>query len=161
MSDSHNLSRKGFVNVVIASAVALMGAIIAIPAIAYLISPATKIKQKESWISVGPLENYTVGEPALFSFTQTTINGWEKTVYSYGVYVMRFNEAEQTVFSNVCTHLSCRVKWSGEDRLYLCPCHDASFDESGEVVAGPPPRALWEYPTKIEEDVLYFHFGAV
>ena len=73
---------------------------------------------------------------------------------------MRFSETEQTVFSNICTHLSCRVKWSDGDRLYLCPCHDAAFDENGQVVSGPPPRELWEYPNKIEDGVLYFHFGA-
>ncbi len=161
MSDSNKLSRKGFVNVVIASVGGLMGALIAIPAVAYLISPATRIKQKESWISAGPLENYTIGEPGLFNFTQTTINGWEKTVNSFGVYVMRFSEEEQKVFSNICTHLSCRVKWSEVERVYLCPCHDAAFNEEGEVVAGPPPRELWEYESKLEDGVIYFHFGSV
>lgn len=160
MSDSHHLSRKGFVNVVLVSLGAIMGAVISIPAIGYLISPATRVQKKESWIALGPLENYPVGIPTLFSFTQTTINGWEKTVNSFGVYVVRFTELEHTVFSNMCTHLSCRVTWAEDSSEYICPCHDGRFDEHGQVVAGPPPEPMWEYETKVEEDILYFHFVA-
>jgi Rieske Fe-S protein len=137
-----------------------MGAVIAIPAIGYLISPATKVQKKESWIALGPLENYPIGIPTLFSFTQTTVNGWEKTVNSFGVYVVRFSDVAQTVFSNFCTHLSCRVTWTEDVREYICPCHDGRFDENGQVVAGPPPEPMWEYETKIEDGVLYFLFVA-
>ncbi len=162
MSDSHHLSRKGFVNVVVLSAGAIMGAIIAIPAIGYVLAPALKVQKKETWIPLGPLENYPVGTPpTLFSFTQTTVNGWEKTVNSFGVYVMRYSETELKVFSNMCTHLSCRVTWQEDVQEYVCPCHDGRFDENGNVIAGPPPIPMWEYETKVEDGILSFYFVAV
>ena len=66
------------------------------------------------------------------------VNGWEKTVNSYGAYVVRLaRRGKSLVFSNMCTHLSCRVTWNEDLRQYICPCHDAHFDLDGEVTARP------------------------
>ena len=160
MARSHKLDRREFVAIVLAFLGSIMGVVVGLPAIGYLIDPATKTQKKEDWISVGPLENYPIGIPTLFSFTRTTINGWEKTVNSYGVYITRWTEAVDDIsaFSNLCTHLSCRVTWNDDEMGYICPCHDGIFDDQGEVVAGPPPEALHEYETKVEEDVIYIYF---
>jgi menaquinol-cytochrome c reductase iron-sulfur subunit len=159
----HELSRNGFVKVIAATVGTVMGAIIGIPAIGYLISPATKVQKSDSWIPLGPLENIPLSEPTLFSFTRTQINGWEKTVNSYGVYAWRKNEFEVLVFSNVCTHLGCRVKWEADKDAYVCPCHAAKFDIEGNVIDGPPPRPLDLYSEnrgslKIQEGTLFIHF---
>jgi Rieske Fe-S protein len=156
MADSHEVQRRDFVNIILVGLGSLMGLIIGIPAIGYLLSPAVKTQEEEAWIPLGPLDAYPLDEPTLFSYTRTKINGWEKTVNSYGAYVWRNGvaESEVRVFSNMCTHLSCRVSWEDEPSLYTCPCHDAGFNKQGEVVAGPPPEPLYEYETKVEEGVL-------
>lgn len=51
-------------------------------------------------------------------------------------------------FSAACTHLGCLVKWSAAQKLFLCPCHAATFDENGRVVSGPPPAPLPEFKVK-------------
>ena len=158
MSESDGINRRQFVTVVVAAVGTIMAAFIGLPAIAYLISPATKVQEKDEWIPLGPLENYPLGTPTLFTFTRTTVNGWEKTANSYGVYVMRYTEEQYKVFSNMCTHLSCRVNWKEDLSEYICPCHDGHFDIDGQVVAGPPPRPLDEYETKLEDGVLYIHY---
>lgn len=157
MAESNQIDRRGFVMVVLTLLGTIMAVVVGLPAIGYLISPATKVQKKEDWVSLGPLENYPIGIPTLFSFTRTTINGWEKTVNSFGAYVMRYTESTDdiTVFSNWCTHLSCRVTWQEDDKLYICPCHDGLFDIEGQVVDGPPPEPLVEYQYKVDEDVLY------
>ena len=133
-----------------------MGVVVGLPAIGYLISPALRTQSKATWVSLGPLEAYEIGIPTLFSFTRTKINGWEKTVNSFGVWVYREAEDEDQVivFSNVCTHLSCRVTWIEERQIYFCPCHDGRFDQQGLVVGGPPPRPLDKYVNKVEDGIL-------
>ena len=96
-----------------------------------------------------------IGTPALFNFTRTQVNGWEKTVNSYGVFVIRIDETRVQVLSNICTHLSCRVTWHPDIQHYVSPCHDGHFDRIGNVLSGPPPRPLDEYTTKIEDGNLY------
>lgn len=153
MAESHHLDRREFVKIVMVVLGTIMGVIMGIPLIGYLVSPATKVQKKEAWVPLGPLENYPVGVPTLFSFTRSTVNGWEKTVNSYGAYVLRHSESQEdvTVFSSWCTHLSCRVSWVEEEKVYVCPCHDGIFDIEGKVVAGPPPAPLQEYENKVEE----------
>jgi len=136
-----------------------MGLLVGIPAIAYILDPATKVKSKEDWVSAGPIDNYEENNPTLFTFTQTTQNGWERTVNSYGVYIVKKDSTQATIFSNQCTHLACRVTWVAEEQEYICPCHDGIFDSSGNVVAGPPPAPLVEYESKVEEEILYFLFS--
>jgi len=158
MAGTPNLSRNEFVKVTVGLLGTVMGVVVGIPAIAYLLSPALKTRAADAWVALGPLENYPVGEPTLFTFTPTKVNGWEKTVNSYGVYVYRPSESEVTAFSNVCTHLSCRVNWKGDVQEYVCPCHDAHFDINGGVVSGPPPRPMDQFETKVEEGILSILF---
>ncbi len=156
MADSHEVQRRDFVNIVLVGLGSVISLIIGVPAIAYLLSPAVKVHQEEAWIPLGQLDTYPLDEPTLFSYTRTTINGWEKTVNSFGAYVWRYGagESEVRVYSNMCTHLSCRVTWQVDTNIYLCPCHDGRFNKEGEVVAGPPPKPLYEFETKVEEGVL-------
>ena len=151
MAKSPSLNRRQFVTIVTAFLGTLMGAVVGLPAIGYMISPALKVQKKEAWIPAGSLENYPEGVPTLFTFTRTQVNGWEKTVNSYGVYITRKPGGKIQVLSNICTHLSCRVNWKEDLKEYVCPCHDGHFDLDGEVTAGPPPRPLDRYEFKIED----------
>jgi len=52
-----------------------------------------------------------------------------------------------------CTHLGCEVRWNGEKKRYLCPCHEGQYDARGYPVAGPPPRRLQELHVTVTDDV--------
>jgi quinol---cytochrome c reductase iron-sulfur subunit, bacillus type len=158
MADSDELNRRDFVKIAVASIGTIISACIGVPAIAYLVSPATKAQAQDAWIPLGPLEKFPVGTPTLVNFTRTTVNGWEKTANSYGAYVIRYTPDELKVFSNLCTHLSCRVNWNSDQQIYICPCHDGHFDSQGKVVAGPPPSPLDEYEHKVDNGILFIHF---
>ncbi|NOY99699.1 MAG: ubiquinol-cytochrome c reductase iron-sulfur subunit [Chloroflexi bacterium] len=158
MASSNRVSRRDFVKVTTAVLSTIMGAVVGLPVIGYLIDPALKAQKSDTWIPLGPLENYPIGKPTLFTFTRSKVNGWEKTVNSYGVFVLQKSKNEVTVLSNVCTHLSCRVNWHEDVQEYICPCHDAQFDADGKVLGGPPPRPLDKYEIKVEDGDLFIHF---
>ena len=62
---------------------------------------------------------------------------------------------ELRAFSAVCTHLGCIVRWeSGMEHLY-CACHGGMFGLDGQVVGGPPPRALPRYPVEVREGQVF------
>ena len=88
-------------------------------------------------VEIGKLEDIPVGVPHPFSFTITKVNGWERTASNYGGFILRKSENpdDMTVLSSRCTHLSCSVNWNQETRKFACPCHDASFDINGAVLA--------------------------
>jgi menaquinol-cytochrome c reductase iron-sulfur subunit len=136
----------------------IMGVLVGLPGIAYILSPGSKEDKSDSWKSLGPLANYPIrSTPASFSYTTSKINGWEKTVTSSTVYVVRSDANNVKVMSNICTHLSCIASWHSELGHYVCPCHDAHYALDGTVVSGPAPRPLDKYETKIESGNLLIH----
>ncbi len=157
-SSSKRISRRDFIKATTAAIGGLIGLAPAVPVIGYLVSPALRENKAAGWIDLGPLEKYPVGAtPSPFEFTQTNVNGWERTALSYGVFVVRTDEKNVQVLSNVCTHLGCRVTWHPDIQHYVSPCHDGHFDLTGKNVSGPPPRPLDEFTTKIENGNLLIH----
>jgi len=151
-SIKNQLTRRDFIKAVAAGIGGVIAALVGIPSVAYLLSPATQARtEDDALIPLGPLENYPIAVPTRFDFTRTKVNGWERTATNYGLYVLRKSESEVRVFSDVCTHLGCRVTWHPEIKHYVSPCHDGHFDIAGNVVSGPPPRPLDEFVTKVED----------
>ncbi len=157
MAGSDHLSRRDFVTRISAAVGAFITVVIGLPALDYLIAPALKSTTTDTWIPLGKLDSFEVGKPTLSTFTRTIANGWEQTVISYGVFVYRKSQTEVVAFSNVCTHLGCRVNWQADKQEYICPCHDGHFSIDGKVVSGPPPRPLDTYVTKVSGGVLSIH----
>jgi menaquinol-cytochrome c reductase iron-sulfur subunit len=158
---NNEISRRDFIKGAAAVIGGLIGAAIAIPSIGYLLSPALRAEDDTDVIDLGTLEEYPIGVPTRFEFTRTHVNGWERTGTNYGLYVLRKSESEVRVFSDICTHLGCRVSWHDDQKHYVSPCHDGHFDVVGNVVSGPPPRPLDEYMTRIENSNLFIQLPAV
>jgi Rieske Fe-S protein len=158
MPDSPHMNRREFVTVVTVVVGTAIGAAVGLPAIGYILTPATNTQESEAWIPLGPLANFPPGVPTLVSFVRTKVNGWEKTSNSHGVFVVRGEGDQMKTLSNVCTHLSCRVNWHEADKEFKCPCHDAAFDINGGIIHGPQPRPLDEYEFKIEDGNLLIHY---
>lgn len=155
MAKSYQLSRRDFFNITIISIGSVIAVAVGLPAIAYVVTPGLKVSRSEAWIPLGKADQFPVDEPTLVTFTRTKINGWEKTVLSYGAFVVKPKSGDIYVMSNVCTHLACRVNWQVDKQEFVCPCHDGLFDIEGAVTGGPPPKPMVRYPTKIEDGTLY------
>jgi menaquinol-cytochrome c reductase iron-sulfur subunit len=150
------ITRRGFVAGVVALLGGVITAILGLPAIAYLLSPALEKTSSsgDEWVPLGVLEDIPQDEPTLFTFTRTKQVGWERTATSFGIYVVKKNGGELDAFSNVCTHLSCRVSWKEEENQFICPCHDGHFAKDGSIISGPQPRPLDEFDHRVEDGTL-------
>ncbi len=51
-----------------------------------------------------------------------------------------------TALSPVCTHAGCIVAWNDAEKSWDCPCHGGRYDIHGEVLTGPPRKALKAIP---------------
>lgn len=68
--------------------------------------------------------------------------------------VVQPRAGEFIALNAVCTHLGCIVKWQDDTLDFLCPCHAGRFSPTGQVLGGPPPRALDSYTVTIDGDDL-------
>jgi menaquinol-cytochrome c reductase iron-sulfur subunit len=156
-SHEHGMDRRSFVAGVVAFLGSIITAVIGLPAIGYLLSPGLQKSRStsgEEWVPLGLVEELVEGEPKLFSFTRTRRVGWETSAQSYGIYVVRKTRNTFNVFSNVCTHLSCRVNWNVGTAEYICPCHDGRFGLDGSIISGPQPRPLDTFDYRIDDGTL-------
>lgn len=57
--------------------------------------------------------------------------------------LIRTADGAYYAYGQKCTHLSCPVYYSRDHQRLECPCHEGAFDAAtGDVLYGPPPRAL-------------------
>ncbi len=121
-----------------------------VPALIYLLSPATEKQAEEAWIPLGSTGKVELGVPTLFKTTIRRKTGWIVNEEQLSVYVLTDNGRDFVAMSNICPHLGCRVRWIADQTEFFCPCHNGVFDKAGAVLAGPPPRPLDTYPVKVE-----------
>ena len=159
MSEDNQVSRKNFMEIAIWSIGGVIALGMTIPAIAYLVGPAIKKAQEQVWIRLGSVLKVEIGVPTLFKVKVQQRTGWIVNEEEISVYVLTEDGRNYIAMSNICTHLGCRVRWISEQNGFFCPCHNAIFDQEGEVVSGPPPEPLERYEVKIEDNQLYILGG--
>lgn len=157
-SEDKQLGRRNFMKVSIAGIGGLIGAAIGLPAIPYIMGPALQ-KESDDWIQLGSISKVELNIPTLFKKTLETQTGWINTEEEISVYVLTSNGQDYVVMSNVCTHLACRVRWIPEKDSFFCPCHNGVFAKDGTVVAGPPPRPLNRFESRVEDGIIYIKRG--
>jgi menaquinol-cytochrome c reductase iron-sulfur subunit len=155
MEESQDINRRGFMSIATWAIGALISAVFAIPGIAYIIGPALRGREAQEWIRLGSTSKVELNVPTLFKARIQRKTGWIVNEEELAVYVRTDNGRDFVAMSNVCTHLGCRVRWISDQDHFFCPCHNAVFDTEGNVVSGPPPRALDRFEVKAEDGQLY------
>ena len=156
----YTISRRGFVGGVVGLVGTVMSAVVGLPVIGYIVSPALKAGGEEEWITLGPASAVVPGVPTLFTFSRMAEVGWRRARINRTVYAVTGAGGGITVFSDACTHLSCKVHWDPGRGVFVCPCHDGIFDQEVNVVSGPPPKPLRHFQAKVENDQLMILVGA-
>lgn len=164
------LSRRAFVIRAMAAIGAIAGAIVAIPAAGFMSAPGwlsdaprrllshtlSPALRSEDWTSAGPIDRLRIGSPMHMIVERPVVDGWVEREEPIGVYVLRESDSKAVVFDPHCTHLGCPVEFSSGSGSFLCPCHGGSFDPDGYPTAGPPPRRLDTYETRVTDGEVFF-----
>lgn len=138
---------------------ALVGVAVSVPVVKYLLSPVKSDAAYKSWVSVGSLETFPVGETRLAKFTNPVRREWDGETDRVACWVRRITEKEFQVFAINCAHLGCPVRWFPQSGLFMCPCHGGAYYADGSRASGPPERGLFTYDTKIVDGALQINAG--
>jgi Rieske Fe-S protein len=79
---------------------------------------------------IGELADLPAGEGAILG----------KGINRYAVY--KDGAGTPHIFSAVCPHMGCVVRWNGEEKTFDCPCHGSRFTREGVVINGPATANL-------------------
>ena len=112
------------------------------------------VRSATQWVALCRLAELEDGAPLEREFTVERIEAWYRERVKRQVYVTRGADGLPVVFSRICTHLGCPVKWKTQSRTFRCACHGGVFDERGSVTAGPPKRALTVLESRIAGEMV-------
>ena len=153
-------SRRDFLLIAGFGLNAIAGALIGLPLIGYVLSSFFKTN-KLAQISLGPVAGFPEGKTRFASYKNPMRREWDGQTADIPCWVRRIKGNEFQVFAINCTHLGCPVRWFEESKLFMCPCHGGAFYEDGSHAAGPPPRGLYKYETKVENGELFIMGGVI
>ncbi|MCB2181842.1 MAG: ubiquinol-cytochrome c reductase iron-sulfur subunit [Desulfobulbaceae bacterium] len=69
-------------------------------------------------------------------------------VYLAPEFALFLDKSKVWAVSRTCTHLGCRLNYSEENHLLICPCHQSKFTVDGKRIAGPAKRNLAQFPVE-------------
>jgi Rieske Fe-S protein len=138
---------------------AVVGVAVAVPVVKYLLSPVKSDNEYKSWMSLGSVDIFPVGETRLAKFTNPVNRAWDGETDRVACWVRRISEKEFQVFAINCAHLGCPVRWFPQSGLFMCPCHGGAYYADGSRASGPPERGLFTYDTKIVDGALQINAG--
>jgi len=138
---------------------AAVGVAVAVPVVKYLLSPVKPDDAYKSWISLGSVDTFPVGETRLAKFTNPVSREWDGETDRVACWVRRISQKEFQVFAINCAHLGCPVRWFPQSQLFMCPCHGGAYYSDGSRASGPPERGLFTYDTKIVDGKLQINAG--
>lgn len=151
MTDNHaaNGSRRNFLKWATHGLGALFGLLLGVPAVAYLIDARNRPAPKRDLQRVAKLSDLEIGQPKQVVISDLRRDAW--TLYPNDVvgrvWLVRQDKDKVDAFTTICPHLGCSVDWRADQKLFICPCHNGTFDPRGELVErpgmlNPAPRGM-------------------
>jgi menaquinol-cytochrome c reductase iron-sulfur subunit len=123
---------------------------IAVPAIAFLVSPLRRRKSDpstDSFETLTSLSQLSVGVPRSFAVIKDRIDAWVKYPSEPvgSVWLVRQPRGatpEVVALSAECPHLGCAINLTPGGKSFQCPCHTSAFDLEGQPQNRVPPRPM-------------------
>ena len=138
---------------------AILGTVIAVPALAFLSAPLRRrrVEAQTEGSPVLPLDRLQDGKPVRVTLrVERARDAWNalENVTLGSAFLVRDGD-KVTAFSTVCPHAGCAVDWESEHGTFACPCHGSVFSRDGKTQSGPSPRALDSLPCQVREGKVF------
>src|SRR5271157_695337 len=138
----------------------LIKLVIAVPAVAFLVSPLRKKGQdagENAFAALTSLNQLKVGVPRSFAIIQDQTDAWIKYPSEPvgSVWLIRQPagaKPEVIAFTAECPHLGCAVNLTADGKSFLCPCHTSAFDLQGTKKNTVPPRNMDRLKVELTKD---------
>jgi Rieske Fe-S protein len=137
----------------------IVGVALAVPIVRYLFAPVRKDSSYKSWVSLGALGQFPVGETRLATYKTPFTRTWDGETDNVACWVRREGASQFKVFAINCAHLGCPVRWFPQSQLFMCPCHGGVYYADGSRASGPPERGLFTYDYQIASGELQIDAG--
>jgi Rieske Fe-S protein len=138
---------------------ALFGALLGIPAVAYLIDPRNRAAPRGDFKTVARLSELEPDVPTQVVIRALRQDAW--ALYPSEVigraWLIRRDGDKVDAFTTICPHLGCSVNYEKEAKLFICPCHNGTFEMTGRrkentATTNPAPRGMDALDVQLPKD---------
>ena len=143
------MDRRRALALFVNTTVALIGGALSAVLGAFALRPSSGM-QPVRWVRAGALTDLAPNVPAPAVLVVSRQDGWYRERARETVFLVWDGDKSIHALSATCTHLGCQVRWDADTTNFRCPCHGGVFDARGQVVSGPPPRALDRIEARID-----------
>jgi Rieske Fe-S protein len=133
MNDSHAApppERRRFLKWLTGGLGALFGAVLGIPAIAYLIDPRHRAAPAGDFKTVGRLSELKPEVPQQVVLRDLRWDAW--TLHPNDVigrvWLVRRDQDTVDAYTTICPHLGCSINFEDNKKQFICPCHNGTWD---------------------------------
>jgi menaquinol-cytochrome c reductase iron-sulfur subunit len=141
------MTRRDFYRFATVGLGGLIGLVLAVPGVAYIVSPLRKKGREETFETLTRLKQLEVGVPRSFAIIEERHDAWVKYPREPVGSVWLIRQADGAnppviALSSECPHLGCAVNLTADAKSFLCPCHTSAFDLEGTKKNTVPPRNM-------------------
>jgi len=160
-SSENVISRRGFFMKLGLLFNGLAAAVVAVPIVGFLFSAITRGHGNGylSWVQLGKVADFPEGQTRLATFRNPYVMPTDGATADTACWVRHIAGEQFQVFAINCAHLGCPVRWFQQSGLFMCPCHGGAYYSDGSRASGPPERGLFEYPYKVENNLISIQAG--
>lgn len=157
--------RRTFLTLLIGAGSALIGAILAKPAVGYVLDPILRSAGgKGRWIRVAKAEALAEDHPVAVPVVGEQVDAWTRAErVRLGMVWLRKKGDKVVALNAECPHLGCKIGYDKTKKHFGCPCHDSDFDLDGARKGGPAPRSMDPLDARVvdgEVEVRFVRFRA-
>jgi Rieske Fe-S protein len=156
--------RRSFLKRVTLFLGAVVTAVVAVPAVRYLLYPVRRriVEEGNEAVSVASDPQIRAGAPPVRVeiVVGSQKDAWAKRsdVRLGAAWLVRGNDGQLHAFSTTCPHLGCAVDYDEKRNLFRCPCHTSAFELDGSRAGGPAKRGLDPLETVVEDGTIKVRF---
>jgi Rieske Fe-S protein len=152
-------NRRSFLKWATQALGAIVAAVLGIPAVAYLLDARNRPTRSSDFRTVARLGELPEGQPKQFVITDTRRDAW--TLHPNEevgrVWLIKQKDGSVAAFTSICPHLGCSINFEEKSALFICPCHNGTFNLDGSLkqrpgINNPAPRGMDSLEVKIVED---------
>jgi len=133
---------------------------VAVPAVAFLVSPLRKKDARageDTFETLTSLGQLPVGVPRSFAIIRDRTDAWVKypSEPAGSVWLIRQPagvKPEVIAYTSECPHLGCAINLAEGGKSFLCPCHTSAFDFDGNPQNQVPPRPMDRLDVELTAD---------
>jgi menaquinol-cytochrome c reductase iron-sulfur subunit len=141
---------------------ALFGAVLGIPAIAYLIDARNRPAPTGEFKPVAKLSELEIGKPKLAVIDDIRRDAW--TLHPSDVlgrvWLIKRDEKTVDAFTTTCPHVGGSINFNAESKQFVCPLHGASFNLACKRLSekerggkpNPAPRDMDSLDVRVEKE---------